>query len=373
MPSPQRLNRFVPTILLIFIAFHYQQACWSQAAPDVRIVSAKPNSGYFVESSRGYLIPFKETIPGTDVEFEMLPVPGVVGKDGSVGKPFWIGKCEVTFREYREYAKLGLVFQHNRNTSKLVMQDIDAVTAPTEIYDLSYQFGEVESVDCPAFSMTLYSAKQYSKWLSISVNRSYRLPTDAEWQHACVAGGKSNLKESTDKPELFAIFGNSTENVAPVGFKQPNAWGIHDMYGNASEWVLTIFPGDKVESSTEFSPPWVNKGGNYRSSLSRLTAKHQEIANDDYWMEDFDAPVSCSWLANNNIAVGFRLVCQMDALDKQAMQPFWDFESPMVANWVNTRVRSGRLSFGKIDAELPAKAKSVNSKELWKRIPALGK
>lgn len=67
----------------------------------------------------------------------------------------------------------------------------------------------------------------------------YRLPTEAEWEHACRAG--------TDGPrygDLDAIAwyrGNSGGRIRPVGGRRPNAWGLYDMLGNAWEWCWDLY------------------------------------------------------------------------------------------------------------------------------------
>lgn len=233
----------------------------------------------------------------------------------------------------------------------------------------------MSSLECPAYSMTLYSAKQFSKWLSLITQRPYRLPTEIEWEHACSAGGASSLKTIAEAPEQFAVFGNRVNAVARVGTRQPNAWGLHDMFGNASEWVITEFPDTRRHASTaaeRWPPPWVSKGGNYASSLDQLRAGAQTIASQPYWSDDADYPQSVCWLANYGpqTCIGFRLVCQLEALDKESMKPFWDCESHDLRERVDTKVKEGRMKFGLVDSLLPKlTAETVPTKDLWKLIP----
>ena len=82
------------------------------------LVKDKPAEGPFVETDRGYMVPYKSTIPGTEIEFEMIPIPGGTFQLGSPEdesdrteaegpqktisiEPFWIGKYEVTWDEYK--------------------------------------------------------------------------------------------------------------------------------------------------------------------------------------------------------------------------------------------------------------------------------
>jgi formylglycine-generating enzyme required for sulfatase activity len=78
----------------------------------------------------------------------------------------------------------------------------------------------------------------------ITGNMIYRLPTEAEWEHACLAGATTafsfgDLAEETDAYLWSAE--NSEDKTNPVAQKKPNAWGLHDMHGNVWEWVVDWF------------------------------------------------------------------------------------------------------------------------------------
>lgn len=70
----------------------------------------------------------------------------------------------------------------------------------------------------------------------------YRLPTEAEWEHACRAGTAGARYGQLD--EIAWHRGNSGERIHDVGDKQPNSWGLYDMLGNAWEWCWDLYDAE---------------------------------------------------------------------------------------------------------------------------------
>jgi formylglycine-generating enzyme required for sulfatase activity len=70
----------------------------------------------------------------------------------------------------------------------------------------------------------------------------YRLPTEAEWEHACRAGTAGPRYGRLD--EIAWYRGNSGERIHDVGGKRPNPWGLHDMLGNVWEWCWDVYDAE---------------------------------------------------------------------------------------------------------------------------------
>ena len=118
---------------------------------------------------------------------------------------------------------------------------VDAVTIPSKLYDAETTYDAGNADDEPAASMTQFAAKQYTKFLSLLVDDFYRLPTEAEWEYACRAGTKTRFYFGDDPKEIDKHawhYDNADEYRNSVGQKLPNPFGLYDMYGNVSEWVL---------------------------------------------------------------------------------------------------------------------------------------
>ena len=250
---------------------------------------------------------YQQVIPQTRVSFDMVAIPSGSFVFGQTKKAqvsaFWMGKTEVTYDEYQ------LFFEESRDPEpRPPKEGPDAVTRPSPPYiDFTLGMGKVGGF--PANSMQQYGAIMYCKWLYAKTGVFYRLPTEIEWEYACKAGAEIPSKYLAD----YAWFqGNSNEKYHQVGQKKPNAWGLHDMLGNVSEWVLDHFESDPT--ARKDSPVFIDKyadavvrGGNYQdpANLVRSTAR---MAADPIWnRRDPQVPKSIWWNADAPF-VGFRIM-----------------------------------------------------------------
>jgi formylglycine-generating enzyme required for sulfatase activity len=91
----------------------------------------------------------------------------------------------------------------------------------------------------PVESVSWEDAQEFCQKLSTLTKKTYRLPSEAEWEYACRAGTQSSYYFGDDENQLgeYAWYGeNSNDQTQPVGQKKPNKWGLYDMLGNVWEW-----------------------------------------------------------------------------------------------------------------------------------------
>jgi formylglycine-generating enzyme required for sulfatase activity len=283
---------------------------------------------------------YEQTIPGSAVKFEMLPV-----KEGSFAmgsksskqadespehevkiSAFWMGAKEVTHDEFGLYLNDETYAENS---------DVDAVTRPSRPY-IEMTLGMGKEGGFPANSMKQHGAIMYCKWLYEKTGVFYRLPTEAEWEYACKAGSTTLYPFGNDSSQLkdYAWYAtNSGDRYQKVGLKKPNAWGFYDMLGNVQEWVLDQYSADAYTKAGKNSVdpvnipatrhPLVVRGGDYNDPANALRSANREQSDLIWNRRDPQIPKSKWWNADAPF-VGFRIVRPVKQPTKEEADKFFE-------------------------------------------------
>ncbi len=395
------LRRLLATLILLLASpslsaqtVPAEPAAGTDPGPGPGLVRQKPATGPFVEAEGWFMVPYTTTIPGTDIRFQMVPIPGGTFLLGSPGDepdrnpdegpqveirvdPFWMGKYEVTWGEYGQYMALHDYFKEFQAQGiREVTEErkVDAITAPSSLYDPSFTYDAGDDPRQPAATMTQYAAMQYTKWLSILTGQFYRLPGEAEWEYACRAGTTTpwSFGDDADSIEDYAwLDDNADYERHVVGEKKPNPWGLYDMHGNVSEWVLDQYdekgyvhvqPGtvcsavDAIRWPTA-PDPYVARGGSWEMTADQLRSAARLASDNDEWkQEDPNVPKSPWWFTTEpSTGVGFRIIRPLHVPEsREEREQYWNARAAKDQYAIKFRIESeGRGALGIVDQDLP--------------------
>jgi formylglycine-generating enzyme required for sulfatase activity len=370
----------------------------ASVASKVGISETKPDDGPAVEVDGGFMVPYVQKIPGTDLTFQMIPVPSgsfLMGSPDSEADrfddegpqfkvnvdPMWVAKTEVTWAQYEEFMNLYAAFKSFEADGVRVVDDsnkVDAITAPTELYDSSFTYEYGNEPNQAAVSMTQYSSQQFSKWISKVTGVQYRLPTEAEWEYAARGGTDTAFHwgNDPDQADQYAwFFDNAGEGQKEVGLLKPNPFGLHDMLGNVAEWTVNAHTDDYTDFKAkepinatavtqwpELGTECVVRGGHWGDDVEALRCAARLVSDDAAWKEeDPNFPLSPWWFTSDPArGVGFRLFRSYKPLDSQTIQKFWEPTAEDVVEDVESRILGGRGGLGLVDPKLPEALKELN-------------
>lgn len=182
-------------------------------------------------------------------------------------KSFALSRFEVTVGQFKRFVN---------ETSYVTTAEKDANGCTIQTKDNKWILSREHSWKKPGFEqtdqhpvvcMSWIDAQSYIAWLSKSTGKSYRLPSESEWEYAA-RGGKANPFYWGDQPDrryanYLGVEGDDRwAFTAPVGSTTGNDFGLHDMLGNAWEWVGDCWRKD-YNSECENEDVRVRRGGGW--------------------------------------------------------------------------------------------------------------
>jgi formylglycine-generating enzyme len=320
-------------------------------------INVTENKSVYTEPAKvGKFENFTENIPGSNVSFDMIAVPGgkfLMGSpdneplrkndEGPLRKvtlsKFWMAKTEVTWDEYMAFFRA--TGSQGRTEGQVVTKNnVDAITGATPPWGAPDQgWGKGTR---PAITMSWHAAYVYCQWLSKVTGKKYRLPTEAEWEYACRGGTETpyffvgDPKKFTSSGLLKRIFGPDTAVIASrVVYKvnsnsktkepksvKSNPFGLKNMSGNVSEFCLDFYSPDAYKSdSGEVVNPrgpvsgkeHVIRGGSFKSDASDVRSASRDFTKTKAWLVTDPQMPKSIWWYSDCIDVGFRVVLEADS------------------------------------------------------------
>lgn len=226
-------------------------------------------------------------IPGTPIRFDVVFVPG---KDGL--RAYWIGKHEVTWWEFLTFEESAPRREWWRRPSPRA----DGATYPSESSYLSRP-----EPSRPAWGVRWHGAVSYCDWLTGKTGMRFRLPTEAEWEHAARMGFPRGDPAPLDE---FACVG--TREPQPVGSRKADALGVHDLLGNV--WEMCLEPIDRISYEPAF------RGGAWNSPSKEVGIAARTGVAAEWWELDCERPTSLWWFWGLLRHQGFRIVLTEEAV-----------------------------------------------------------
>ncbi len=200
-----------------------------------------------------------------------------------ITEPFYLGTYHVTRGQFRQFVKDS---GYKTDAEKGEEPGAYGWNSKKEHFDFNKDYtwqnlGFEQTDEHPVVNVSWNDAVAYCKWLSEKEDKTYRLPTEAEWEYACRAGTTTRYY-SGDDPETLAQVANVADATfkakfpywtwaikasdgyvftSPVGQFKPNAFGLYDVHGNAWQWCADRYDADYYGKSPIDNPTGPETGG----------------------------------------------------------------------------------------------------------------
>ena len=291
---------------------------------------------------------FTEHLPGTGISFEMIAVPAGTfmmgspetermrdadegpGHEVQVG-PFFMSELEVTWDEYLAFfSETG--GEGRMSEKEQAEKSVDGISGPTPPWGAPDQgWGKGQR---PAITMSYYAATVYCQWLSLKTGKTYRLPTEAEWEYAARAGMSDpyffpgDAKKYTSEGFGRKLFGPDTAVISRYAvyrenshgktqlpeFVLPNPFGLKNMLGNVAEFCSDVYRPDYQSKDVGGATveEHVVRGGSFKSDAKDLRCAARDFTHTAEWLKTDPQMPKSKWWYSDQVHVGFRVVCDPD-------------------------------------------------------------
>jgi formylglycine-generating enzyme required for sulfatase activity/serine/threonine protein kinase len=220
----------------------------------------------------------------------------------SITRPFFLGTAEVTRGQFAAFIRaMDYKTEAERDGRGGVAFD-----GRDWRWDTKYSWrnpGFDQDDSHPVVNVSWNDAGAFCDWLSRKEKKTYRLPTEAEWEYACRAGTETQFYSggaNSDLP-MIANFGHTNGPTSPVGSFRANSFSLFDMSGNVVEWCQDWYGVDYYSTSPAQDPPGpsngggrVLRGGSYFNGPESCRSATRRADPPDYRISDIGFRVSLS-------------------------------------------------------------------------------
>lgn len=290
------------TLLLLIATFLFSGLYGQVERNSIGIDLVQIPSGYFWMGSEG---------KGED--YDEAPMHKVI-----ITTPFKMGVTEITNAQYEQFDP-----SHIRYRGK---------------------YGLSENDDDAVIYVNYNDAVDFCKWLSKREGKTYRLPTEAEWEYACRAGTYSLFYTGDYLPDSFLknqkLYRDPVAVSLQVGQSKPNSFGLYDMHGNVEEWCLDCY-APYISRGEQKDPIGgkeglfrVTRGGSHGTPTEYLRSANRMamIPEDKHWLTGFrivqaDYPANTEYTNPSPIPENMLNVTQDKYIWKEITKPV--FKEPV--------------------------------------------
>jgi formylglycine-generating enzyme required for sulfatase activity len=218
-----------------------------------------------------------------------------------ITKPFYLGQYEV---KVGEFAAFVAALDYKTDAEKVGSKGGRGWDAKRKAWVQKrgynwWQNGLDQTGRHPVVNVSWNDAVAFCQWLSAKEGKTYRLPTEAEWEYSCRAGTTTRFHSGEEEDTLKTVAHYAKHKP---GTPEANAWGLYDMHGNVWEWCQDWYDKDYYKTCPKQDPQGpvggvvrVLRGGSFAEEAERCRAAYRSC-------------VIASW--DCSFDIGFRVVCE---------------------------------------------------------------